>query len=103
MLSPVLRFTFAVGVDLADAEATLHLAILAAEGLFGEALVRMEVSYFTDPSRRVIHIETGSVTGDAVAKIFTAFVIREFGEGAFVVGRARVGSPATESVREAAA
>lgn len=103
MQSRALRFVFTRVVPFEEAESTLHLAILAAEGLFGEALVRMELSYIADPSRRVIHIETGSVPGDAVARIFTFFALREFGGGAFVVGRGRVGSPHTESVREAAA
>ncbi|TVQ34159.1 MAG: hypothetical protein EA376_00645 [Phycisphaeraceae bacterium] len=87
MTTHVFRFRFASGVDLAEAESTLHLAILAVEGLFGEARVRMEVSYCMDAPRSALLIDGGSTVGDAVIRIFTAFLTREFGAGAFSVRR----------------
>lgn len=103
MQSTVLRFTFDSRIDLSDAEATLHLAILAAEGLYGEARVRMDVAYFADRSHRVIHLDTGSQSGDAVARIFTIFAAREFGDHAFAVRRVRVYPPLAPSAAGAAA
>lgn len=87
MHTSVYRFAFSRGVDLAEAEATLHLAILAAEGLFGEARVRMEVAYHADAPRSVIVVDGHTPAGDAVVRIFTTFVTREFGADAFSVRR----------------
>ena len=103
MQSPVLRFVFAHRVQISDAEATLHLAILAAEGLFGASRVRMDVAYSVDRAHRVIHLDTGSVPGDAVARIFAVFAAREFGDGSFTVGRVRATSPASHTHAGAAA
>lgn len=103
MQCTVLRFTFDNRIDLSDAEATLHLAILAAEGLYGEARVRMDFAYFADPAHRVIHLDSGSQSGDAVARIFTIFAAREFGDRAFAVRRVRVNPPPAPSPAGAAA
>lgn len=93
MHTAVFRFSFARGVELAEAEATLHLAILAAEGLFGEARVWIEVSYHADAPRSVILVDGHTPAGDAVVRIFTSFLMREFGADGFAVRR--VTSPRT--------
>ncbi len=87
MSDTVFRFSFRAGIDLTEVEATLQLAIVAAEGLFGEARVRMEVAYHVDAPRSMILIDGRTGAGDAVVRIFTAFVTREFGEDAFHVRR----------------
>ncbi len=87
MRTDVYRFTFARVVDLVEAESTLQLAILATEGLLGEACVRMETSYHIDAPRCAILIDGGTTAGNAVVRIFTAFITREFGAGAFTVRR----------------
>lgn len=93
MSDTVFRFSFRSGVDLTEVEATLHLAIVAAEGLFGEARVRMEVSYHVDAPHSVILIDGRTGAGDAVVRVFTAFITREFGEDSFQVRR--TGEPIT--------
>ncbi|MCC6909086.1 MAG: hypothetical protein IT430_14175 [Phycisphaerales bacterium] len=87
MSDTVFRFSFRAGVDLTEVEATLHLSILAGEGLFGEARVRMEVAYHVDAPHRVILIDGRTAAGDAIVRVFTAFITREFGEDAFEVRR----------------
>lgn len=87
MKTNVIRFTFAPSTDLAEVEATLQLAILASEGLCGEARVRLEVSYFVDSPRSVILIDGGTPAGGAVIRIFAALVMREFGADVFRVER----------------
>ncbi len=87
MNANIFQFAFATAVDLTDVEATLQVAIVAAEGIFGEAQVRMEVSYHLDPDHRAIHIDAGTAAGEAVVRVFTALVIREFGPDAFTVRR----------------
>lgn len=101
MHAAVFRFSFARGIELADAEATLHLAILAAEGLFGEARVRMEFSYHPDVPRSVILVDGHTQAGDAVVRIFTSFLMREFGADGFAVRR--VSSPRSPDAQEKAA
>jgi len=85
MRTDVYRFTFARVVDLVEAESTLQLAILATEGLLGEACVRMETSYHVDAPRCAVLIDGGTPAGNAVVRIFTAFITREFGADAFSV------------------
>jgi len=87
MSDSVFRFLFRAGVDLTEVEATLHLSILAGEGLFGEARVRMEVAYHLDAAQRVVLLDGRTSAGEAVVRIFTAFVSRELGEDAFEVRR----------------
>lgn len=83
----IYRFTFDKSVPLLDAEMSLHLAILAAEGLFGEARVRMEAGYHVDQSHRLITVDGTGCVGACIVRIFTAFLIREFGPDAFEVRR----------------
>lgn len=85
MNTAVFRFSFAPGVDMTEVEATLQLAILASEGLFGEARVRMEVSYHADVPRSIIVVDGCTAPGDAAVRIFAAFLTREFGADAFTV------------------
>lgn len=96
MKTQVYRFTFVSGIDLTEAEMTLRMAFLAAEGLVGESRVRMEASYYVDPPRLVILIDGGTPTGDVIVRIFTAFVTNEFGGDAFTV-RSVVPSAASQA------
>ena len=85
MKTSVYRFTFAPGIEFVEAEATLQLAVLACEGLVGQSRVRMEVSYFADPTHSVIFVDGTRAIGDAVIRIYIAFLTREFGESKFSV------------------
>lgn len=87
MRTDVYRFTFVRTADLVEAESTLQLAILATQGLLGDACVRMETSYHIDVRRCAILIDGGTTAGNAVVRIFTAFITREFGADAFSVRR----------------
>ncbi len=80
-------FTLERSVPVADAEMTLHLAMLAVEGLAGRARVRLDGRYRIDFDRHAIHIDAGSRVGRMVARIFANFLRREFGEDAFRVER----------------
>jgi hypothetical protein len=83
----VYRYRFRSDIDLRDAEDTLRLSILAAEGLFGEAQVRMDAGYAIDLSIQTIIVDASTDVGQAVSAIFTAFVLREFGRHAVDVRR----------------
>jgi hypothetical protein len=101
MQTSVFRFHFAPGVDPLDAEATLLLAILAVEGLVGEARVRLDISYLLDAPRSVIVVDGSTPTGDALVRIFTALIAREFGASSFRVRRMTCARQ-TPSTKEAA-
>src|SRR5688572_2600702 len=87
MTSGIYRFEFTEDVDLEEAEKTLHLAILAAEGIFGPAWVRLDAGYQRDTGRRTIVVDGRTSVGEVVVSVFTSFLTREFGEMAFRVGR----------------
>ena len=85
MITQAYRYKFRDGTDAADAEVTLHLAILAAEGLYGEARVRMDLGYFIDPTIGAIVVDASTDVGQDVNSMFTHFLIRQYGPGAFSV------------------
>ena len=87
MARDIYRYQFRRDIALREAEDTLLLAILAAEGLFGEAQVRMDAGYDVDPSIHTIIVDASTEVGQAVSAIFTAFVLREFGRLAVHVRR----------------
>ncbi|MCK4873630.1 MAG: hypothetical protein KAS72_12985 [Phycisphaerales bacterium] len=87
MRSDIYRYIFNETVPVEEAEATLHLAILAAESLFGESRVRMDASYTIDESSRVCVIDGSSEVGRSICRIFTGYLIREFGADGFTVRR----------------
>ena len=107
MRTDVFRFTFDPAVDMLEVEATLQLAIVAAEGLFGEARTRMDAAYFVDAPRATMLVDGNTAVGNAVIRIFTTFATHEFGADAFSIRRVTTahdrGKSAPASPVEAAA
>lgn len=92
------KFTFKPDVDLEQAEGTLLLSIIAAEALHGQAAVRLEARYLLSNEKRACVIECRGKVSDDIIKIFTGFLIHEFGEDAFkVVREAHTENPASDS------
>jgi hypothetical protein len=91
------RFQFTPEVDLPEAEATLRLSLLAAEGLYGEARIRTDVSYSVEPLRSEIRVEGDAPVSDAVAQIYTSLLSHEFGRRAFTVRRRPAAEPAASA------
>jgi len=85
MRSDIYRYVFNDSVPIEEAEATLHLAILAAESLFGESRVRMDAAYSIDENARVCVIDAANEVGRSICHIFTGYLIREFGQDRFTV------------------
>lgn len=81
------RFQFTADVDLAEADGTLRLSLLAAEGLHGEARVRTEVTFAVDPVRAEIRVAGGGIVTGNVVQIYTSLLTHEFGRDAFTVRR----------------
>jgi hypothetical protein len=87
MTIDVYRITINCAAKVSDAEQTLHLAILAAEGLFGEAQVRMDMAYHVDEPRQTLNIDGSTAVGRAVLRIFIALLLHEIGREAFAIRR----------------
>jgi len=81
------RFQFESDVPLDEAEMSLHLAIFAVEGLFGQARVRLDAGYALDAEAHALVIDASNEVGATVVKVFTGLLVREFGEDAFEVDR----------------
>lgn len=81
------RYNFGAAVPFQDIEESLLLAVLAAECLHGRALVRLNASFRLDPTKRSCLVDAATEVGQAIARIFTGFLIREFGEKHFKVQR----------------
>jgi len=94
MTANAYRFQFEPTVPLAEAEMSLHLALYAVEGLYGEARVRLEAGYHVEETRRSIVVDGGTEVGAALVKVFTRLLTREYGEDGFHVRRIEAYTPA---------
>ncbi|MFH1891094.1 MAG: hypothetical protein ABIK83_00250 [Candidatus Zixiibacteriota bacterium] len=81
------RYNFDSKIPIQDVEESLLLAVLAAESLHGRSLVRLDASFCLDPKKRSCVVDAATEVGRAIARIFTGFLAREFGEEAFKVER----------------
>lgn len=66
-------------------EMLLELAVKETEVVYGQARVKLETSYEVKNSE--CRIEGGTECGEHLAKLFTGFLIKKFGEEAFKVER----------------
>lgn len=83
MFAGIFRYSFDEDVPIEEVELTLHLAIFAAEGLFGKPRVAMEFRYEVQPLDNHIDVDGETEVGVAVARIFAGLLLREFGDSAF--------------------
>ena len=81
------KYKFLSKAALEEAEKTLLLATLAAEGLHGENRVRMDAAYVVDQTLFTIVVDAATAVGEDIASIFTAFVAEELGQNKFFVRR----------------
>jgi len=82
------RYTFDPSARMQEVEEALLLAALAVESLYGQSRVRMDAAYCLNAEKRTCVIDAATQVGRDICRIFTGFVIREFGEQAFSVRRA---------------
>ena len=81
------RYTFQSDVPKAEVEASLLLALIAVEGLHGEAQTRLDAGHAMSGTFGACVIDASTPVGGDLAKVFTAFLRREFGEDSFRVER----------------
>lgn len=81
------RFVFVADVPIEEVEATLLLAIFAVESLHGESQTRLDAAHSFDTDKRACVIDASTAVGHDLARIFTGFLRREYGEDSFQVER----------------
>jgi hypothetical protein len=87
MAKDLYRYWFTSEAPIEEIEASLVLALMAAESLHGEAQVRLDAAHYFEPGRRACVIDAGTAVGQDVNRLFVGFLRREFGEDAFRVER----------------
>lgn len=70
-----IKITFDDTINMTDAECTLLLAVVAAEGVFGSAHVRMDLCYEVRSEQREIVIHGDSFLGEIVALMYISLLI----------------------------
>jgi hypothetical protein len=93
------RYTLSARIPEEEAEASLLLAVLAAEALHGESQVRLDAAHHYDAGRRACVIDAATAVGRDINRLFVGFLRREFGPDSFTV--ARVDATPTDSGRRA--
>ena len=81
------RYAFKRHVDIDDVQDTLTLAIIGAENLHGRSRVRMDGWWRLDRQRRTCTIDASTEVGQDIARLFTGYLAKEFGETSFSVKR----------------
>ena len=60
---------------------------MATEALHGRSRVNLDAKFWLDEKQRVCEVDANDQVGRDIARIFTGFLTREFGEKAFTVER----------------
>lgn len=81
------RYELLPDVPFQEAENSLLLSVLAVECLHGRSQLRLDATFCMNKEKRSCVIDAGTEVGRSIAKIFTGFLSREFGEQAFKVER----------------
>lgn len=79
------RYRFKPDIPIREVTDSLMLAVLAAECLYGRSRIHLEADFRLIPGQRSCEITAATDVGCAIARIFTGFLTREFGENAFNV------------------
>lgn len=87
MAPEIYRFRFESDACMKDVHESLLLSIFAAEGVHGRSCIRMDVAFFADDDKRALVVDARTEAGHTVARIFTNFLLRQFGEETFQVER----------------
>jgi hypothetical protein len=87
MIKEVYRYGFKSDVSPDDIEASLVLAVLATESLYGEPQVRLDAAHYLDRDGRACVIDASTAVGRNLNRLFVGFLNREFGANSFTVER----------------
>ena len=87
MTRNIYRYRLGEAISLAEVRDSLAMSIFAAEGIHGQAQVRLDAGYVMDEDARVCVVDAGTPVGLTVAQVFTGLLVRQFGDDAFTVER----------------
>lgn len=83
----IYKYEFSPNLPIQEVERSLALSVLTTESLHGRSQVRMDASFFVDKERHACIVDAETQVGRDIARIFTGYLTREFGEAAFKVKR----------------
>ena len=83
----VYRYCFARSIPPRDIGETLLLSLIAVESLHGHARTRMDARYCFNRKKRLCEIDAATPVGSDLARIFTGYATKEFGEKAVSITR----------------
>lgn len=81
------RYKFDSDVPIRDIEDSLCLAVLTTECLYGRSLIKLDACFCLNRKKRSCVVDAATEVGCTIARIFTGFLSREFGEETFKVER----------------
>ncbi|HRT94000.1 MAG TPA: hypothetical protein P5532_06220 [Planctomycetota bacterium] len=81
------RFRFTRRIPDGKIAQRLFLAALNVENLFGEAQMRLDARFRIDRKARMVEIDRGSEVGRCIAKLFSRYMSKEFGDDCYTVER----------------
>jgi hypothetical protein len=81
----ILRFELTEETDREAAETDLSIAVFAAECVYGQARLRLEMSYALDDNGKICVIRSAGEAGEAAARIFAGLTAARLGEAAYAV------------------
>lgn len=85
-------YTFKPQAPFREALATLDLALIATESIFGEARTHLDARSRHDAAARTVEIDASTPAGQTLNEIFVGYAAKEFGLGAFTVVRVPISS-----------
>ena len=87
MKSAAYQYTFAGSVSLEEVQASMLLAVFAAESLHGETQMLLDGAHTFDQEARRLVVDATTEIGRDLNRVFFGFLRREFGPEAFSVSR----------------
>jgi len=85
MANTLYSYSFSDEVKFQEVQESLILSVLAAEGLNGRSAIRMDAYFHINEKTQTCVVDASSEVGQHIARIFTGFLINEFGEETFTV------------------
>ena len=86
-MSQIYRYCFDDEVPITAVRDSLLVAAFSAEGIHGQAQVRLDAAFLLDEERRCCALDGSTLVGQTIAQILTSFLLHELGEPAFTVER----------------
>lgn len=81
------RYDFRAGISIEDIEASMVLALVAAEALHGETAVQLAGCHAINRDERSCIVDAETPAGRDLNRLFAGFLLREFGPTSFDVRR----------------